>query len=59
MTQHAELQVTSTSLRGASHPEEMALQAAAFGYAAIELRTEIARGSFGILRRRRPASAFA
>ena len=37
MTQYAELQVTSnfSFLRGASHPEEMALQAAAFGYAAI------------------------
>ncbi len=37
MTEYAELQITSnfSFLRGASHPEEIALQAAAFGYSAI------------------------
>jgi len=37
MPSYAELQITTnfSFLRGASHPEEMALQAAAFGYAAI------------------------
>ena len=37
MSSYAELEVTTnfSFLRGASHPEEMALQAAAFGYTAI------------------------
>ena len=37
MLSYAELEVTTnfSFLRGASHPEEMALQAAAFGYTAI------------------------
>ncbi len=37
MTAYAELQITTnfSFLRGASHPEEMALQAAAFGHVSV------------------------